>query len=512
MRNCPEYVAIWIGLCKIGVRTALINSNLKSVQLAHSFGEAKCKAVIVESKLIDNVCDIQGDLPPGAQLFVYRNGEKDEENEEKTLSNALILDDLLLAASSDRLDDRDRSHSAKMTDPLLYVYTSGTTGLPKAAKISHTRMYLMVIGFSTMCNVSENDRFYNALPLYHSAGGLLGIGMTIYNGAFTVLRRKFSASQLSHDLQKHECTTLQYIGEMCRFALSSAATGDYVVEKAIGNGLRKEVWQPFQEKYNIQHIYEFYGATEGAGALINTENRVGAVGFLTPLVDPFLKIRIARVDASGHVVRRADGFVDMVDVGESGEMLIEIQNNSIGSNFDGYQSSEATVKKTIGNVLTLGDNYFRTSDLLKQDKEGFVYFKDRVGDTYRWKGENVSSEEVVGVVRGVWDGEVCCYGVQVEGCEGRAGCLALVSPPSTDLLTTLHAHLAQHLTPYTVPLFYRFINKIDNTSTFKVKKALLREDGIVPGRCGGGVWWWSGEWTLVDQIVYEKIINNEYKL
>jgi acyl-CoA synthetase (AMP-forming)/AMP-acid ligase II len=525
LRNRPEYVAVWLGLAKVGIRTALINTNLKRQPLVHSFKEAHCKAVICEAALADLLDEIKAELADdvAANCFAYAPGTTSGPEGGKAVPAWLVsFDDLLRTVSAAPLDAKVRARNVgtKISDPLLYVYTSGTTGLPKAAKISQLRIWLIAYGFSTMCNVSRDARIYNPLPLYHSAGGLIGVGLTLYLGAFMVTRRKFSASNFTKDIRAHECNTLQYIGEMCRFALAappSDADAQSGLTAAIGNGLRPDVWPTFQERFGIEKIYEFYAATEGAAALINTEGKQGAIGFVSPLVDPIVKMRVCKATDDGELVRDAAGRCIVMPPDQPGEMLFEIQTTAGARNFDGYQSAEATAKKVARDVLKPGDKYFRSGDLLRADKDGFVYFVDRLGETFRWKGENCSTAEVASAVQPrVGDIEICVYGSAVPGADGRAGSVALVAEPSQVDLADLYKHLKAELPAYAVPVFLRFGKELEKTSTYKLIKTALVNAGCDPSKVGDDKLFVvdaaKGTYVPLDAAVYAQIVSGAIRL
>jgi fatty-acyl-CoA synthase len=526
MRNRPEYVAVWLGLAKIGVRTALINTNQKRAPLVHSFKEAHCRAIICEAALADLLADVEAELPAetSGNVFAYAPGSTSGPDAGKTVPTWMAsLDQLLLTVSAAPLDakQRARANGVKVGDALLYVYTSGTTGLPKAAKISHLRLWLITYGFSNMCDVGADARIYNPLPLYHSAGGLIGVGLTLFNGAFMVTRRKFSASGLVKDVRANDCNTLQYIGEMCRFAITAPPSADDAasgIKKAIGNGLRPDVWPVFQERFGIERIYEFYAATEGAAALINIEGKEGAIGFVSPLVDPLLKLRVAKATDDGELVRDAAGRCVLVPRGEAGEMLMEIQATAGARNFDGYQSAEATAKKVARDVLKPGDMFFRSGDLLRVDADGFVFFVDRLGETFRWKGENCSTAEVASAVQAALGDavEICVYGSAVPANDGRAGTVAIVAEPSDVDLAKLYKHAKQELPPYAVPVFLRFTKELEKTSTMKLIKTGLVKAGVDPAQCAGDKLFVAdaskGTYVPLDQTTFAQIASGSVRL
>ena len=319
-----------------------------------------------------------------------------------------------------------------LSDRALCIYTSGTTGLPKAANVSHRRIMTWSYWFAGILNTGPADRTMNCLPMYHSVGGIVAIGSVLVSGGSVVLQEKFSARRFWDDVVRWDCTLFQYIGELCRYLLKAPENANeraHHLRLAFGNGLRADVWNAFQERFNIPHIVEFYAATEGTFSLINVEGEPGAIG----RVPPFLKHRfpsaLVKFDvARGEPMRDSDGFCVPCAPDEIGEAIGKIASGAgAGARFEGYTSAEDSDAKILRNVFAAGDAWFRTGDLMRQDAKGFFYFVDRIGDTFRWKGENVSTFEVaeaLNAVPGVID--ATAYGVTIPGADGRAGMATLV--------------------------------------------------------------------------------------
>eukprot|EP00301_Raphidiophrys_heterophryoidea_P021414 c5854_g1_i1.p1 GENE.c5854_g1_i1~~c5854_g1_i1.p1 ORF type:complete len:458 (+),score=110.61 c5854_g1_i1:692-2065(+) len=367
-----------------------------------------------------------------------------------------------------------------------YIYTSGTTGLPKACKVTHSKYAQYCDMFMLFCGTS-NDRVYTCLPLYHTAGGGLGIGTMIKMGCTVVLARKFSARKFWVDCKKHNVTAIQYIGELCRYLLASPKTPEentHCVRIAYGNGLRPEIWDQFQRRFNVIEIGEFYGATEGNGGLVNLCRNYqgqGAVGRSGSLLKKLAGMAIIKFDVESEMpIRGSDGFCRECDYDEAGELVFKITDLGPGR-FEGYSDPAATAKKVAKDVFTKGDNYFRTGDLLKSDSKGYYYFVDRIGDTFRWKGENVSTMEVSEVLcsyPGLVEANV--YGVAVPGQDGRACMAAIVMDKDAKALEPKHFtdFVSKQLPAYSVPLFIRFLPEVEVTGTFKHKKVELRDQGF----------------------------------
>ncbi|XP_060561812.1 long-chain fatty acid transport protein 2-like [Ruditapes philippinarum] len=384
---------------------------------------------------------------------------------------------------------RSVRQNIKTNIPSCYIFTSGTTGLPKPAIVTH----LKSVGFTKFFqffNFGPSDIVYTCTPLYHSAGFGLGLLNTIDQGATMVLKRKFSAHQYFDDVRKYNVTVIQYIGELCRYLLSvpeNPLDGQHNVRVAVGNGLRADIWENFKERYNIPNICEFFGATEGTIALMNLSNRVGSCGRYSPLInrmDPTPKLLVKVEIDTGDVIRDKNGHCIPVKVGEPGLLLGAIPFYYQDMQF--YKGGkEINEKKILRNVLKEGDAYFNFGDMLTMDSDYFVYFKDRIGDTFRWKGENVATYEVSNVLTKldvIHDANV--YGVEISGSEGRAGMAAIhlednvtITP---QILKDIFHHAKENLPSYARPLFLRFPKEQAVTTTLKQQKTQLRKEGFQP--------------------------------
>ncbi|HEX3346063.1 MAG TPA: AMP-binding protein, partial [Polyangiaceae bacterium] len=367
-----------------------------------------------------------------------------------------------------------------------YIYTSGTTGSPKAARLSHLRFLAIGDVLSVFVDATPDDVLYDVLPLYHTAGGVMLPALSLFAGATLVLRRKFSASAFWDDVRRYRVTGFQYIGELCRYLLAQPAKPDdrrNDLRFAVGNGLRPDVWPAFRDRFGIPRIHEFYGATEGNVVLMNLDNRVGAVGRV--LLKPISNARIIRydVDRDAHP-RDAKGFCVEAERGEVREMIgrLPFSKRMALGRFEGYTSGADTERKVLHGVFRKGDAWFRTGDLMRQDARGYFYFVDRIGDTYRWKGENVSTQEVAELLApfpGVQMANV--YGARVEGTDGRAGMVALLLHEGTAFDgKSFYAFVTERLPRYACPVFVRVQAEADLTGTFKLRKVDLQKQGFDP--------------------------------
>ena len=473
MENRPEYIIAWLGVLKAGAAAALINTNLIKGPLAHSLNISGASHAILGAECAEGFASAADQLERPMKAWVTGGAVQGTEQ----------LDKLLDLFSTDALP-ADTRKDVTINDEALYIYTSGTTGNPKAARLPHVRVLTMMTGFSAAANATEKDRMYCVLPLYHSAGGVCAVGAVLTVGGAVIIRRKFSAREFFTDCGKYEATLFQYIGELCRYLLNAEVNPKerkHKIRMAIGNGLRPEIWPAFQKRFNIPRVLEFYGATEGNVALLNYDGTVGAVGRIPGWAKKRFNVEIVKFNTETEtVVRGADGLCIVCAPGEAGEALGKISTdpNTPTGRFDGYAKKEETEKKILRDVFEKGDQWFRTGDLLKQDKRGYFYFVDRIGDTFRWKGENVSTNEVseaISVFPGIKEANV--YGVAVPGTDGRAGMAAIVCDPGLDLVK-LHAHIIKELPDYARPLFVRLSHEMEVTGTFKHRKVDLVKEGI----------------------------------
>lgn len=472
MENRPDYIAFWTGMAKIAVRIALINYNLTGVGLAHCIKVADCKAIVMNPELAANYTSAkdQVQLPLGA--FVL-GGAVD----------GLVQIDKAVDQMGPGRPDRSVRAGVKGGDVALYIYTSGTTGLPKAAKITGVRAQGLMRVFKDATEANHNERILLTLPLYHATGGMCGVGTALNAGGCIILRRKFSASHFWQEAIDNRATMMVYIGELGRYLVNqppSSLERSHGIKKGFGNGLRADVWAEFVERTGIHQLVEFYGSTEGNVNFFNLDGKIGAVGRIPRLLRSRLPARIVKFDVeTEQPVRGPDGLCIEAAPDEPGEAVGPI-NGEPRQRFDGYNDEAQSKKKLLRDVFAKGDLWFRTGDLMKMDEDGYVYFVDRVGDTFRWKGENVSTSEVeiaLSSMPGVTHAIV--YGVAVPGQDGRAG-MAAITPKQGIDPAALYAHMSKHLPAYARPVFLRFQDDVEITGTLKVRKVDLVKDGFDP--------------------------------
>ena len=472
-RNRIEYVALWFGLSKLGVIPALLNYQLSGKALAHCVNISDVAHVILDVEMAEQWEATKDQVEGNPKVWAAFGEVKGYESFDSAIHDL-------------RPDRPNKSEREGLTagGQAMKMFTSGTTGLPKAAKITHVRAQNYLRGIGAGAKAKASDRMMMVLPMYHATGGLVGCGAALTNGGAVIIIPKFSASRFWDDAVQYGATMFTYVGELCRFLLSQPHSENerkHKISWIIGNGLRPEVWESFVSRFDIPHVIEFYGATEGNVSLINVDGPIGAVGRVPSYLSWKFNIDIVRFDVdTNENPRGADGFCIREDPNVPGEMIGEIRQDDPRFRFEGYGTKEATQKKILRDVFKKGDAWFRTGDLMSRDEDGFFYFIDRVGDTYRWKAENVSTNEVAGVLSvfpGVTQANV--YGVEVKGYDGRAGMAAIVADEAPDL-AELKAHVERELPHYARPVFLRLSKESDTTSTFKFKKTNLVKAGFNP--------------------------------
>lgn len=508
--NRSEYAPAWIGLAKIGVATALINNNLTGAALTHCLSISGASHVITDEGCMAAVSTIRAGLARPLTYWLIDAGDALAEN-----CNRLDLKSPRIAPGRPAKAGRAGLTAKEVA---LYIYTSGTTGMPKAARITHMRAQLYMRAFAAATNGGGEDKVYCALPLYHSTGGLCGVGSALLNGGTLVLRRKFSASQFWDDIVAHDCTIFVYIGELCRYLVNQPTSPKeraHHLRLAFGNGMRPEVWSEFQSRFGVPEILEFYGSTEGNVSMFNFDGQPGAIGRVPPYLRSRFSVRLVKFDVEAETpMRGADGLCIEAPPGEIGE-AVGLIGADARSNYTGYADKTASEKKILHNAFAPGDAWFRTGDLMRQDRDGYFYFVDRIGDTFRWKGENVSTTEVAEAVSrypGVAEANV--YGVSITGLDGRAG-MAAITPGAGFDLQGLRAALVRELPNYARPIFLRIEPAIETTGTFKYRKLDLMRDGFDPSKIENTVYFddpVAQRYVPITPALYKQIQSGAFKL
>jgi len=463
--SSPFYIAAVLGISRVGATAALINTNLRGRPLSHAIEASKARVVLVSHTLEPALRDCEEVCRSLDRILVF-----DDDPYARFLGNAPTVP--------------YPPAPVRAEDDFIYIYTSGTTGLPKPCRISHARAILAGAGFGPlMYEFRPDDKLYCVLPLYHASGFLLGVAAAITSRVPVAIRESFSASAFWDDVHRYHATAILYIGELCRYLVNSPPHPKELpnpVRVAVGNGLRPDIWPRFKSRFGIEHVREFYGATEAPGFIANLSGREGSVGRV-PLGGLAGWMRLARydIDRDEHI-RDDRGFCIPCDPGEAGELLIRVPKvSTAGLEYRGYTDEDATKRKLLRDVFKTGDEYFRSGDLLRYDEDGFYYFVDRIGDTFRWKGENVSTAEVADVIAHN-DGieEATIIGIPVPNMEGRAGLAAVV--PLGEFDPDRFWRAVSELPPYAQPRFVRVMSGLAKTATFKVRKNELQKQGVDP--------------------------------
>ncbi len=485
MENRPEFIVAWLALAKLGITTALLNTQLRGDVLRHAVATTEAQALIVGEELL---AAFAGAEPPPlcARRYVVRDPWS-VATPVAAPPSVQVLDERAAAMPSSEVEPALRA-DLRAGDDLFHIFTSGTTGRPKAARLSHMRYLGVGDGMSAIAGYGPDDVIACVLPLYHGAGGMVVVSCALSQGAAIALRRRFSTRRFWDDARRDGVTACQYVGELCRYLLNappSPGDRDHRIRVMMGAGLGADVWRPFQERFGIARILEGWSSTEANTSLINLDGKVGSCGRI-----PFKERhngRLIRYDvATDDHPRDADGRCIECGPGEVGEfigMILDLPDSGAGR-FEGYTSQDATAQKILRDVFRPGDRWYRSGDLLVQDADGYFTFVDRIGDTFRWKSENVSTQEAaetLGAFPGVAIANV--YGVAVAGAEGRAGMAALVLHPDARFDgEAFHAFTRERLPAYALPLFVRLVLEADVTSTFKLRKVDLQADGYDPKR------------------------------
>nr|XP_040020772.1 very long-chain acyl-CoA synthetase-like [Gasterosteus aculeatus aculeatus] len=510
MGNEPAFMFTWLALAKLGSPVALLNHNIRTKSLLHCFDCCKAQVLIAAAELEEAVRDVLPSL---------------KEQDVTVLLMAKHCDTAGIQSFSDEVDEASdaslprhlRSHITSKS-PAVYIYTSGTTGLPKAAVVNQNRL-LTALAVLSANGVTSNDVIYLNLPLYHTAGFIIGFIGAIETGSTIVLKRKFSASQFWDDCRTYSVTVVQYIGEVMRYLCSTPKKDndkEHKVRLAIGNGIRAEIWREFLNRFGNIQVREFYASTEGNVGFLNYAGKIGAIGrvhFFHQMLFPFTLIQYDT--EREEPIRDAKGLCVESPTGETGLLVSKITDIAP---FVGYaQNEEQTERKRLRDVLKKGDLYFNSGDLMRIDKDNFIYFQDRVGDTFRWKGENVATNEVSDILT-LCDclKEANVYGVQVPGHEGRIGMAAVTVKEGAQFDgSRIYNHLVNYLPSYARPRFIRIQNVVEVTATFKQMKVKLVEESFDPGRTQHPIYILDDKeksYIPLTAQVYSSIISGNIKL
>ncbi len=475
VENRPELLLAIAGVVKLGAIAAVVNVRQRGRVLQHSLTVAKAATFIVGEELWEAFTEVQGALGPTSvtgALWLR------EETASRPPAGVVDVAAQVAAASA---GTPAALGEVQLGDPCFYIYTSGTTGMPKASVMTHSRWVKAAGGFGLAAMaLTPDDIVYVALPLYHNNALTVAWSSAASTGAALALRRKFSVTQFWDDCRRYRATAFVYIGELCRYLLNQPPRADdraHAIRCIVGNGLRPDIWKAFKARFGIDEVYEFYAASEGNIAFVNLLNLDCTVGLC-----PAPYALVAYDVDKDEPVRSPDGHLIKVGKGEVGLLIGEVSSRYA---FDGYTDKAASEKKLLRDVFAPGDVWFNSGDLLRDQGFRHAQFVDRVGDTFRWKGENVSTNEVAEVLNGFAQvAESTVYGVQVPGSDGRCGMAALVLRCPVDQLDldALTSHLQGQLPSYAWPLFLRVRPELEVTGTFKQMKSDLRKQGFDPAQ------------------------------
>uniref|UniRef100_A0A1A8J454 long-chain-fatty-acid--CoA ligase n=2 Tax=Nothobranchius kuhntae TaxID=321403 RepID=A0A1A8J454_NOTKU len=510
MGNEPTFVFTWLALAKLGSPVALLNYNIRTKSLLHCFNCCKAKVLVAASDLKEAVEDVLPSLIEQGVVVLLMTKHCDTSGIQSFLDKVEEAPDSPLPRSL-------RSHLS-FKSPAVYIYTSGTTGLPKAALVNQNRL-LTALAILSSNGVTSKDVMYTNLPLYHTAGFFVGFIGPIETGSTIVLKRKFSASQFWDDCRKYNVTVVQYIGEVMRYLCCTPKRDndkDHKVRLAIGNGIRAEVWKEFLNRFGNVQIREFYASTEGNIGFLNYPGKMGAVGRVHFLHQKLFPYTLVKYDTErDEPVRDANGLCIKSPKGETGLLVSKITDIAP---FEGYaQNKEQTERKKLRDVLKKGDLYFNTGDLMRIDKDNFIYFQDRVGDTFRWKGENVATTEVSDILSFIdCLQEANVYGVQVPGHEGRVGMAAVSLKEDGEFDgSKVYKHVVSYLPSYARPRFIRIQSAVEVTGTFKQMKVKLVAQGFDPGQVQDPLYFLDDcvkSYIPVTAQLYSSILSGSIKL
>ncbi|WPG98107.1 fatty acid transporter protein-like protein [Acrodontium crateriforme] len=519
--NKPTFIWLWFALWALGAKPAFINSNLRSKAFTHCVRVSTSRLLIIDRDIKEVLDD---ETIPG-----LGPDEKGRAVETIVLEN----EDDILSYSPYRPPDSARS-GILLKNTAILIYTSGTTGLPKAANVPWHRIASSQTFWWKFLGLKSADRYFTSMPLYHSSASVLGVCQTLGAGCTIVIAPKFSTRTCMQQIKDTDATVFQYIGEMCRYLVTSPpspADKGHKLRLAFGNGLRPDVWQRFKDRFDIPTVVEFYGATEAPSAsFVHSRNAFlrGAIGYsgsLSRLVFGGASALLIHDSSTDMPARDPQtNLCSIAPVGTIGELVYALDPAAIDEKYAGYHGNEkASDSKILRDVLKKGDVFYRSGDLQRRDTDGRVWFIDRVGDTFRWKSENVSTAEVSTALCSHLDvREANVYGVELPNHDGRAGCAALtLAGNATSLSPALCAELAQtarkNLPKYAVPIFLRVPSReLDVTGTFKHQKVELRQAGVDPSKTGEDKMYWlrpgSDAYEEFGQREWKRIEGGEAKL
>ena len=473
MQNRTDYVISLLALNKIGAIGVLINNSLTGAPLIHCINSSDSKKCIVGEELTQELSDVLSDINITDKDDIYWVEDS------KTIQTPEWATNLRSSLDYSKNENLVETNNVTAKDTAFYIFTSGTTGVPKAAIFPNAKIVAASFNISnTGYRMTHEDRLYNCLPLYHSTGLMLGLAAVIHSGASVFVRRKFSASMFWKEAQRYQTTTFIYVGELCRYLSFQEPCEDEKnnpIRAMVGNGLRPDLWDCFRDRFGVERICEIYGASEGACMFMNGLNKDKTIGMTNATV-VLLKYDVA----SDELIKNDDGLCIEAEDEMPGLLAVKI---SPDSPYNGYTDKKESEKKILRNVLEEGDAWFNSGDLIKTMDVGFsvgqkhYQFVDRIGDTFRWKSENVSTNEVAEIINQYSQVNMAnVYGVQIPNAEGRAGMVAFNCDLNEFNWDNFAEYMSDALPSYARPVFVRIIKELETTGTFKLKKNELRDE------------------------------------
>jgi len=503
LENSPEYLFITSGINKIQGISGLININQKKKVLIHSLDIIDPKCLIVDGDCLFSLKEVSADLSINKdQIFVVNNHQK--------IQHDFI--DLSSELNSISTKNPDTTFNSVLRETALYIFTSGTTGFPKAVVMENRRLYqscyLIAIA---LAQITEEDIIYIPTPLYHSVGYTISYTAATIKGAAVVLKKRFSASEFWKDIQRYKITYMSYVGEIPRYLLNQPVSKDeknHTLRRIAGIGLRKSVWESFQKRFGIEHIYEYYASTEAHRSFTNYDEIPGMVGRYSNQGLELVKVN----PETGELYRNDEGYCFKCQPGDVGLALVSLESKT---EFTGYKDPEKTNKKLLYDVFKKNDIYFNTGDFLEVHENWFISFLDRGGDTFRWKSENVSTLEVESILNSYDAVQLSAvYGVQIPNTEGKAGMASIkLNPAFIFDLNRFSKFLLDVLPKYAIPVFLRICEDIQVTGSFKIKKVKLRNEAYNIEIIKDDLYMWNSlknQYISLTQDMYQELMNGKF--
>lgn len=511
VENRPELLASVVALAKIGVTAAMVNTSQTGKVLAHSINLVKPRAIIVGQETQTNLHEILGDLNADKNeiyWFADQDTLKDVGSVPQGYKN---LGEII--KQYPRFNP-PTTNSVFFNDGLFYIYTSGTTGLPKAVIFTHGRWMRAYGTYGHIMNLNQHDVMYATLPLYHATGMVVCWSAALVGNAAFAFRRKFSAREFWQDVQRFDASAIGYVGELCRYLLETQpnpSDRNHRVTKMIGNGMRPTIWNKFKQRFGVEEVLELYASSEGNVGFSNIFNFDNTVGF-SPT--PYAIVKFDK--EKNEAIRDKKGYLVKVKTGETGLLIGKITKRAP---FDGYTDPEKNKSVIFKDVFTKGDSYFNTGDLVRDIGFRHAQFVDRLGDTFRWKGENVSTTEVESLVaEHPKISEAVAFGVEIPNTDGRAGMCA-ITPHAGESITEqdyqeILAYLKKCLPAYAVPVFLRIQQQMETTGTFKYQKTKLKDEAFNPAKTDEPLLVWlpgEAQYCQVTVEIFENIQKSKYR-